>query len=136
MPLVWFLVVFTFVIAAAVTYLMLHDSKSQQENAPATLPKPGANVNELPLVAGGLSGKQLDVPAPEYPVSARSEHVSGTVKVRVSVDRKGTVIAVKVVDGDRRLRSAAIAAARKATFSPEKLLGRGAIGTIAYTFRE
>ncbi len=136
MPLVWLLVVITFVIAAAVTYLMFHNSRSQQDNAPATLPKPGANVKELPLVAGGLSGKQLDVPAPEYPVSARSEHVSGTVKVRVTVDKEGTVIAVKVVEGDRRLRDPAIAAAQKATFSPEKLVGQGAVGTITYTFKE
>jgi TonB family protein len=132
MPLVWLLVVITFVIAAAVTYLMFNNSRSQQ----STLPKPGANVKELPLVAGELSGKQLDVPAPEYPVSARSEHVSGTVKVRVTVDKEGTVIAVKVVEGDRRLRDPAIAAAQKATFSPEKLVGRGAVGTITYTFKE
>ena len=136
MPLLWFLVVLTFVIAAAVTYLVFQNSRSRQDNAPATLPKPGANVKELPLVAGGLSGKQLDVPAPEYPVNARSEHVSGTVKVRVTVDKEGTVIAVKVVEGDRRLRNAAIAAAQKATFSREKLTGRGAVGTITYTFKE
>jgi TonB family protein len=136
MPLVWLLIVITFVIAAAVAYLMFHDSRSRQDNAPSTLPKPAANVKELPLVAGGLSGKQLDVPAPEYPVNARSEHVSGTVKVRVNVDKEGTVIAVKVVEGDRRLRDAAIAAAQKATFSREKLVGRGAVGTITYTFKE
>lgn len=136
MPLVWFLVVFTFVIAAAVTYLMFYNSRSQQDNALATLPNPATNVKELPLVAGELSGKQLEVPAPEYPVSARSEHVSGTVKVRVTVDKEGTVIAVKVIEGDRRLRNAAIAAAQKATFSPEKLMGQGAVGTITYTFKE
>jgi TonB family protein len=136
MPLLWFLVLLTFVIAAAVTYLMLHDSKSQQGNAPATLPKPGANAKEPPLVAGGLSGKQVNVPEAQYPESAKSARVSGTVKVRVSVDKNGNVIATKVVNGDRRLRSAAIAAARRATFSPEKLMGRGSNGTIAYTFRE
>jgi TonB family protein len=136
MPLVWLLVVITFVIAAAVTYLMFQNSKSRQDNAPVAVPKPGANVKELPLVAGGLSGKQLDVPAPEYPVSARSEHISGTVKVRVTVDKKGTVVAVKVIEGDRRLRDPAIAAAQKATFSPEKLVGQGAVGTITYTFKE
>jgi len=136
MPRIWFLVILTFLIAAAVTYLMFHNSRSQQDNAPATLPKPGANAKELPLVEGGLTGKQLEVPAPEYPVNARSEHVSGTVKVRVTVDKEGTVIAVKVVEGDPRLRTAAIAAAQKATFSPEKLVGRGAVGTITYTFKD
>ncbi len=136
MPLVWLLVVFSFVIAAAATYMMLPNYSSQQDNAPATLPKAAANVKEPPLVEGGLSGKQLHLPAAEYPVSARSEHVSGTVKVRVMVDQKGRVIAVKVIEGDRRLRSSAIAAAQKATFLPENLIGRGAVGTITYTFKE
>jgi len=135
-PLLWFLVILTFLIAAAATYITFFNSTSRQNNAPATLPKPAANVQELPLVAGGLSGKQLDLPAPEYPVSARSEHVSGTVTVRVTADKGGTVIAVKVVEGDRRLRNAALTAAQKATFSPEKLEGRGAVGTITYTFKE
>jgi TonB family protein len=135
MPLIWFLVVLTFVIAAAITYFLFHNSRGQQGNGPATL-KTAANVMDLPLVAGGLSGKQLAVPVPEYPLSARSEHVSGTVKVRVTVDKEGNVIAVKVIEGDRRLRDAAIAAAQKATFSPEKLAGREAVGTITYTFKE
>ena len=136
MPLLWLLVIFTFLIAAAVTYLVFFNPRSRHDNSPASLPKPGANVKAQPLVEGELNGKQLDVPAPEYPVNASSEHVSGTVKVRVTVDKEGTVIAVKVVEGDRRLRNVAIAAAQKATFSREKLTGRGAVGTITYTFKE
>src|SRR6185369_7700327 len=98
--------------------------------------KHAANIKELPLVAGGLSGKEVNVPAPEYPASARSERVSGSVTVRVRVNKAGSVIAVKVVEGDQRLRNAAIAAAQKATFSPEKLIGQEAVGTITYTFKE
>ena len=78
----------------------------------------------------------MNVPEPQYPGSAKREHVTGTVTVRITVDKKGSVIAVKVVEGDWRLRNAAIAAAQKATFSPEKLMGRGAVGTIAYKFEE
>jgi len=136
MPLVWFLVVFTFLIAAGVTSLMIPSFKNEQGSPPTTLPTQAVNVQELPLVGGGLSGKQLDVPAPDYPASARSEHVSGTVTMRVTVDKKGRVIAVKVVEGDWRLRNAAIAAAQRATFSAEKLMGQGAVGTIVYTFKE
>ena len=135
-PLVWSLVVCTLVIAAAVTYLVLYNSKGQPDNTHATLPKHAANIKELPLVAGGLSGKEVNVPAPEYPASARSERVSGSVTVRVRVNKAGSVIAVKVVEGDQRLRNAAIAAAQKATFSPEKLIGQEAVGTITYTFKE
>ena len=134
--LVWFLVVITFLVAGGFAYLMIPSFKNEQGSPTTTLPIPAANVQELPLVGGGLSGKQLEVPAPEYPASARSEHVSGTVTIRVTVDQKGRVIAVKVVEGDSRLRNAAIAAAQRATFSPEKLMNQGAVGTIAYTFKE
>ena len=134
MPLVWSFVVCTLVIAAAVTYLVLYNSKRQPDSALATSPKPAVYIK--PLVAGGLSGKEVDVPAPEYPPSARSEHVSGSVTVRVRVNKEGNVIAVKVVEGDQRLRKASIAAAQKATFSPEKLIGQEAVGTITYTFKE
>jgi TonB family protein len=136
MPLIWLLVVFTGIVVAGVTYLMMPNLMIERNAPSATSPTPALSVKELPLVAGGLSGKQLDVPAPEYPASARSDNVSGTVTIRVTVDKKGRVIAVKVVEGDWRLRQAAIAAAKKATFSPEKLMGRGAVGTIAYTFKE
>ena len=133
---VWFLVIFTFLVAAGVAYLMIASLRNEQGSPTTTIPIQAVNVQELPLVGGGLSGKQLEVPAPEYPASARSEHVSGTVTIRVTVDKKGRVIAVKVVEGDLRLRNAAIAAAQRATFSPEKLMGQGAVGTIAYTFKE
>jgi TonB family protein len=136
MPLIWFLVVITFVIAAGVTYLMIPDLKREQNVPPEASSKQVPGNSDSPLVSGELSGKQMDVPAPEYPASARSEHVSGTVTIRVRVNKKGRVIAVKVVEGDWRLRNAAIAAAQKATFSAEKLMGRGAVGTIAYTFKE
>ncbi len=133
---VWFLVIFTFLVAAGVAYLMIPSLRIEPESPATTSPIHAVNVQELPLVGGGLSGKQLEVPAAEYPASARSEHVSGKVTIRVTVDEQGRVIAVKVVEGDRRLRDAAIAAAQRATFSPEKLMGQGAVGTIAYTFKE
>lgn len=136
LPLVWLLIVFSFVVAAGVIYVTIPDLRSAQ-NAPAeTSPRQASGNSDSPLVSGELSGKQLEVPAPEYPATARREHVSGTVTIRVTVNMKGRVIAVKVAEGDWRLRNAAIAAAQKATFSAEKLMGRGAVGTIAYTFKE
>ena len=136
LPLAWLLIVFTFVVAAGVIYVMIPNLRSAQNPSLETSPTQAPGNSDSPLVSGELSGKQLDVPAPEYPASARSDHVSGTVTIRVTVNKKGRVIAVKVVEGDRRLRNAAIAAAQKATFSAEKLMGRGAVGTIAYTFKE
>ena len=136
MPPVWSLMVLTFVLVCGVTYLIIPDLKSEQSATLITSSAPVSSDKDLPFVAGGLSGKQVNVPKPEYPVTAKSEHVSGTVTVRVTVNKKGRVTGVKVIEGDPRLRKVAISAARKATFSPEKLMGRGAEGTIAYTFKE
>ena len=55
--------------------------------------------------------------------------------VRVKVDKKGRVISTRSLQGDWRLRAAAINAATKATFSAEKLGDREAVGTIVYTFK-
>jgi TonB family protein len=136
MPLVWLLVVLSFIGAAGVTYFMIPYLRSEPNAPTATSPTQAQSIPDAPAVGGGLSGKQLEVPAAEHPASARSEHVFGTVTVRVTVNREGKVIAVKVLDGDWRLRKAAIAAALKATFSAEKLMERKTVGTIAYTFRE
>jgi TonB family protein len=136
MPLVWLLAALTFIVAASVTYFMISYLR-RGPNAPTTTsPTQAQSIPDAPAVGAGLSGKQLKVPAAEYPASARSEHVFGTVTVRVTVNKEGKVIAVKVLDGDWRLRKAATAAALKATFSTEKLTERKTVGTIAYTFKE
>ncbi|HUS13359.1 MAG TPA: TonB family protein [Pyrinomonadaceae bacterium] len=136
MPLIWLLVVLSFIVAAGGTYFMIPDLRSEPSAPPGPLPTQVLSPRDAPLVAGELSGKQLEVPVAEYPASARSEHVSGMVTVRVTVNKKGKVIAVKVLEGDWRLRKPAIAAALKATFSAEKLVERRTVGTIAYTFKE
>jgi TonB family protein len=135
-PRVWLLVVLIFVVAAGITYFMLPNFRSKQEANPGLFPTQAFDAGNSPSVDGELRGKQVNVPEPQYPVAAKRAHVSGTVTVQVSVNKSGTVIATKVIEGDRQLRSAAVAAAQKATFSPEKLMGRGAVGTIAYTFKE
>ena len=135
-PLVWLLVVLTFIVVAGATYFII-PYLIREPNAPqATLPTQSQSIPDAPVVGAGLSGKQLEVPAAEYPARAKNEHVAGTVTVRVTVNKEGKVIATKVLDGDWRLRKAAIAAALKATFSTEKLTERKTVGTIAYTFKE
>jgi len=136
MPLVWLLVVLAFIVGAGATYFMIPYLISEPNAPTSASPTQPQSIPDAPAVGAGLSGKQLEVPAAEYPASARSEHVFGTVTVRVTVNREGKVIAVKVLDGDSRLRKAAIAAALKATFSTEKLTERKTVGTITYTFKE
>ncbi|HZE69655.1 MAG TPA: TonB family protein [Pyrinomonadaceae bacterium] len=136
--LIWFLVVFTFVMATASTYfiirsLTISEPASTQTTTPA--PETASVKSELPSISGDLAGKSLSLPLPEYPTSAKGENVAGTILVRVKVNSKGRVISARSSKGDRRLRQAAIKAAEKATFSAERLSGRAAFGTITYTFK-
>lgn len=107
-------------------------------NAPVAIQpeQPEITRNDSPLISGELGGMEVDVPEPEYPAKARAEGVSGIVKVRVQVNKKGKVILARSSAGDWRLRAAAVKAAQKATFSPEKLAlhERVTSGTITYNF--
>jgi TonB family protein len=142
----WALVAIVAVLGAFLGYLMnSYRSREKVSNAPnAALSNalgpaqgdPEMVRKDLPLVAGALSGMEVDVPEPEYPEQARAEGVSGAVTVRVQVNQKGRVILARSSGGNWRLRAAAVEAAQKATFSPEKLAVHGKVvsGTITYNF--
>jgi len=137
-PLIWILVVSTFIAVASTTYVITdHLSRVERVSVPTAPPPPqAADVkSELPVVGEELVGKALTLPRPEYPPTARSEGVGGRILVRVRVDKKGRVISARSFEGDWRLRAAAVKAATRATFSAEKLNDREAAGTIVYTFK-
>ena len=87
-------------------------------------------------IEGVLNGRALSLPSPGYPSVARAAHASGTVKVQVLIDEHGTVIAARAIDGHPLLQAAAVAAARKAQFSPTLLEGDPVkvTGVIQYNF--
>jgi protein TonB len=88
-------------------------------------------------VSGGvLNGKAISKPQPAYPPIARAAHASGTIAVRIVVDKSGRVISAKAVSGHPLLQQAAVAAARKARFSPTLLSGQPVkvSGVITYNF--
>lgn len=137
-PTVWILVAITLMASALVTYLATN-YLSNDEGFRVPLAAQGKQAmsaeRNLPLLDGVLSGKEISLPEPEYPANAKSEGIAGTVRVAIRVNKKGIVTSARALDGDQRLRPAAIRAARSATFSSEKLAGRGAGGTITYTFK-
>jgi TonB family protein len=95
-----------------------------------------ANEEDLPVTGDALAGAEINLPKAEYPESARRRRVSGTITVTVRVNRAGKVISWLTSSGDSRLRAAALKAAKKATFAPEKLPGKGeVVGTITYNFK-
>ncbi|HTB97676.1 MAG TPA: energy transducer TonB [Terracidiphilus sp.] len=56
--------------------------------------------------------------APVYPEIAKRLHVTGIVKLEVTVDGDGKVIAVKAVSGNEMLSDAAAVAVQKWKFAP------------------
>jgi TonB family protein len=92
------------------------------------------------VVQGGvLNGKALSLPTPDYPVAARMDRASGTVRVQVLIDETGKVIQAKAIDvgsTHMALRIAAENAARRARFTPTLLSGVPikVMGIIIYNF--
>jgi TonB family protein len=113
------------------------------ESSPATGSSPAnasanssAGDDQFPLTGGPLAGTELNLPKPQYPSSAKSKGISGTISVVVRVNRAGKVISWRTGEGDSQLRAAALKAAKQATFSPAKLPGKGeVVGTITYSFK-
>lgn len=88
----------------------------------------------MPELGGELTGKSVSLPDAECPVKG-TEPLSGTVTVRVMVDKTGQVYWARGVGGDWLMRGCSTEAAMKSTFAPEKLRGRETEGTITYTFK-
>jgi Ankyrin repeats (many copies) len=133
-PLFWIMVVITLsgsllVGSLATTYLY----KGNQPPAPSAAPQPNIQKGS-PEVGGELAGKVVSLPEAECPVRG-PQPVTGTVTVRVLVDKDGHVNWARGSGGDWLMRGAATEAAMKSTFSPEKLRRRETEGTITYTFK-
>jgi TonB family protein len=93
----------------------------------------GAGTN---LRSGGLNGKAISLPTPEYPTIARQAQASGAVTVQVTVDEEGNVVSAQAVSGHPLLRAAAVTAARQAKFSTTKVNGEAVkvSGVLTYFF--
>ncbi len=147
-PMLWVLIIVTLCGAAFVTYRLTNRGANASSSAsavpvikPEEKPKPTA-TRPLPVVAGALAGAELSLPEPDFSGIAGGKIGDGIkrepVTVRVQVDRSGTVVTAKALNGPENLRVAATTAARKATFSPEKLSSKARLieGTITYDVGE
>jgi protein TonB len=100
--------------------------------SPSQTPQP-----KRTMVTGGiLNGKAVSKPMPAYPPEAKAAGVQGTVVVRIVIDEGGGVIEASAVSGPELLREAAVAAARRARFSPTLLSGQPVkvTGHVTYNF--
>jgi periplasmic protein TonB len=99
-------------------------------------PPPKPPPPSRPISGGVLNGKARSLPQPTYPPAAKAVRASGPVTVQVVIDEAGNVISASAASGHALLKPAAVAAARRAKFSPTMLSGQPVkvSGVITYNF--
>jgi TonB family protein len=135
LPLFWILVIITLtgsIVAGSLITTYLY--KSNRAAAKNAADQQTTVIKGLPEAGAELAGKAVSLPEAECPVKG-PDPVSGTVTVRIMVDKNGQVYWARGSGGDWLMRGAATEAAMKSTFAPEKLRGREIEGTITYTFK-
>ena len=131
----WILLIVTLagsIVAGSLITTYLYRSRQAAARTAAEQNRPVQKAT--PELGGELVGKAVSVAEAECPVKG-PEPMSGTVTVRVMVDKKGQVYWARGAGGDWLMRGCATEAAMKSTFAPEKLRGRETEGTITYTFK-
>ena len=134
-PLFWIMVVITLTGSIVVGSLITTYFYKSNQAAARSAASQATNVQKgFPELGGDLVGKAVSLPEAECPLNG-PEPLTGTVTVRVMVDKNGQVYWARGSGGDWLMRGASTEAAMKSTFAPEKLRGRETEGTITYTFK-
>jgi hypothetical protein len=133
-PLLWVLVMVAMVLGAVGGLFVTKDLfKNESANSPAPAASSPATQKGIPTLEKQLAGKEVTLREAEVPANTIKEPT--TLTVHVMIDRDGRVSSASATGGNQLLRDAVTEAARKSTFSVKKLGGRGAQGTISYTFK-
>ena len=135
LPLFWILLIITLagsIVAGSLVTTYLYKSRQAAARVAAEQNRPVQKGT--PELGGELVGESVLLPEAECPVKGQ-DPVSGTVTVRVMVDKAGQVYWARGAGGDWLMRGCSTEAAMKSTFAPEKLRGRETEGTITYTFK-
>lgn len=98
--------------------------KMEIDKPPIIQQKPESNektVRKMPISTGVVNGKAVNLVKPIYSAAARQVQARGEVKVQVTIDEDGNVIAASVVSGHPLLKASALSAAKASKFSPTYL---------------
>ena len=97
-------------------------------------PPPPAETRKTAVI---IKAEALQRIQPDYPGNARLARQEGTVKVELSINERGDVIAAQVVSGASLLRPAAAAAARRWKFKPATRDGKpvASVSTVIFNFK-
>jgi periplasmic protein TonB len=91
--------------------------------AAGSVKQPSAPVEPLPVGGDVRPAKLLSSVPPVYSSLARSQHVTGDVKIDALIDANGHVTSTKVISGPTLLHQAAVDALRKWKYQPATLDG-------------
>ena len=94
--------------------------RAAEKSSPVALP------SRVQLSADAAERRKIYHVSPIYPEAAGQAGVSGTVRIRILINREGFVADMTPISGDDRLVSAALAAVVKWEFKPSTLDGRPA----------
>ncbi len=102
------------------------------KQTPKTEPEP----KKILVSEGVVNSKATYLAKPVYSAAARAVHASGQVKVQVTIDEDGKVIAANIINGHPLLQSAALSAAKASKFTPTTLSRQKVkvSGVIVYNF--
>jgi TonB family protein len=89
-----------------------------------TVKQPAAPVEPLPVGGDVRPAKLLSSVPPVYSSLARTQHVTGDVKIDALIDANGRVTSTKVISGPTLLHQAAIDALRQWKYQPATLDGK------------
>ena len=92
-----------------------------QEDIIRTMPT-GPEIEIVPYYKVEVKPKPINIPKPRYPELARKAGIEGNTVIKALVDIDGSIIDAQVLksSGNQMLDQAALAAARKARFTPAK----------------
>ena len=82
-----------------------------------------AKPQKVRISSGVAEGMRLHYVQPEYPREARKQHISGDVVLQATIDRKGNVRNIAVVEGDPILVKSAVKAVSQWKYRPYVLNG-------------
>ncbi|HKU77302.1 MAG TPA: ankyrin repeat domain-containing protein [Pyrinomonadaceae bacterium] len=134
-PLFWILLAVTLAGSLVMGSLITtYVYKANQTATPAVAEPQNTIQKGTPEVSTELAGKAVSLPEAECPMRG-AEIMSGTVTVRILVDKSGQVNWARGSGGDWLMRGCSTEAAMKATFDAQKLRNRETEGTITYTFK-
>jgi protein TonB len=92
-----------------------------EEDLIRTMPT-GPEIEIVPYYKVEVKPQPIHIPLPQYPELARQAGIEGQAVVKALVDVDGSIMAVQILksSGNQMLDEAALAAARKSTFTPAK----------------